>query len=78
MKEYDAIVIGTGAGGMPAAYRCAGAGMKVAVIDSHPFGGTCALRGCDPKKVLIGFSELVDCYDRLKGKGISADNLKIK
>ena len=77
MKEYDAIVIGTGAGGMPAAYRCAGAGMKVAVIDSHPFGGTCALRGCDPKKVLIGFSELVDCYDRLNGKGISADNLKI-
>ena len=77
MKEYDVIVIGTGASGMPAAYRCAGAGMKVAIIDSHPFGGTCAVRGCDPKKVLISFSELVDYYDRLRGKGISADNLRI-
>ena len=77
MKEYDVIVIGTGASGMPAAYRCAGAGMKVAITDSHPFGGTCAVRGCDPKKVLISFSELVDYYDRLSGKGISADNLRI-
>lgn len=77
MKEYDAIVIGTGASGTPAAYRCKGAGWKVAVIDSHPFGGTCAVRGCDPKKVLVAFSELVDYYDRMKGKGASADNLKI-
>jgi glutathione reductase (NADPH) len=77
MKEYDVVVIGTGASGMPAAYRCNGAGMRVAIIDSHPFGGTCAVRGCDPKKVLIAFSELTDYYGRLKGKGISADNLKI-
>jgi glutathione reductase (NADPH) len=77
MKEYDAIVIGTGAGGTPAAYKCKGAGWKVAIIDSHPFGGTCAVRGCDPKKVLVAFSELADYYGRLKGKGISADNLKI-
>ena len=54
-----------------------GAGWSVAVIDSHPFGGTCAVRGCDPKKVLIGFSELVASYNRVKGKGVSADNLKI-
>ncbi|MCL4429017.1 MAG: NAD(P)/FAD-dependent oxidoreductase [Deltaproteobacteria bacterium] len=77
MKEYDVIVIGTGASGMPAAYKCNGAGMKVAIVDSHPFGGTCAVRGCDPKKVLISFSELADYYDRLKDKGVSADNLKI-
>ncbi|MHB1680644.1 MAG: dihydrolipoyl dehydrogenase family protein [bacterium] len=77
MKEYDTIVIGTGASGTPAAYRCKGAGWRVAIIDSHPFGGTCAVRGCDPKKVLISFSELVDYYNRLKGKGISADNLKM-
>ncbi|MHB1697569.1 MAG: dihydrolipoyl dehydrogenase family protein [bacterium] len=77
MKEYDVIVIGTGASGTPAAYRCKGAGRKVAIIDSHPFGGTCAVRGCDPKKVLVAFSELADYYGRLKGKGISADNLKI-
>ena len=77
MKEYDVIVIGTGASGSPAAYICNGAGRKVAIIDSHPFGGTCAVRGCDPKKILVAFSELADYYDRLKGKGVSADNLKI-
>ncbi len=77
MKEYDVIVIGTGASGTPAAYKCNGAGMRVAVIDSHPYGGTCAVRGCDPKKVLFGFSEFMDLYGRLKGKGISGDNIKI-
>ena len=77
IKEYDLVVIGTGASGATVSYKCRGAGWSVAVVDSHPFGGTCAVRGCDPKKVLIGFSELVASYSRVKGKGISADNLKI-
>ena len=38
-----------------AAHRCRATGWRVAVIDHQPFGGTCALRGCDPKKVLIAF-----------------------
>ncbi|MGK7371225.1 MAG: FAD-dependent oxidoreductase, partial [Candidatus Halalkalibacterium sp. M3_1C_030] len=50
-KKFDLIVIGTGSGGSVAAGKCAKAGWKVAQIDSHPFGGTCARRGCDPKKV---------------------------
>ncbi|HUZ69178.1 MAG TPA: NAD(P)/FAD-dependent oxidoreductase, partial [Candidatus Saccharimonadales bacterium] len=54
------------------AYRCREAGWSVAVIDSRPFGGTCQLRGCDPKKVLVGASELVDWSHRMQGKGISA------
>jgi glutathione reductase (NADPH) len=43
------------------------------MIDSRPFGGTCALRGCDPKKVLVGVAELIDHLDRMKGKGIVGD-----
>ena len=35
------------------------------MVDSLPFGGTCALRGCDPKKVLVGAAELLDFSQRL-------------
>jgi glutathione reductase (NADPH) len=57
--------------------RCRSAGWQVAVVDSRPFGGTCALRGCDPKKVLVGAAEAVDWVRRMKGKGIRADELQI-
>ena len=72
MEEYDLVVIGTGSAGSAAAYRCRQAGWKVAIIDSRPFGGTCALRGCDPKKVLVGAAELVDRSEDMKGRGIES------
>lgn len=69
-KEFDLVVIGTGAAGTAAAYACREKGWKVAVIDSDPFGGTCALRGCDPKKVLVGGAELIDWQRRFAELGI--------
>jgi len=60
MFKYDLVVIGSGIGGSSAAYQCREEGMTVAVIDKKPFGGTCALRGCDPKKVLAGAAALMD------------------
>jgi glutathione reductase (NADPH) len=50
----------------------------VAVIDYLPFGGTCTLRGCDPKKVLVGAAEAVDYARRMHGKGIEGDEPLIK
>ena len=50
---FDLIVIGTGNAASYHASECSSAGWSVAIIDSLPFGGTCALRGCDPKKVLV-------------------------
>src|SRR3989442_13898162 len=73
----DLIVIGTGSAAQTVAYACREAGRSVAVIDSRPFGGTCQLRGCDPKKVLVGVSELVDWRHRMQGKGVSAPDLSI-
>ncbi len=70
-KNFDLIVIGTGVAGLTVAYKCRSAGWKVAVVDSQPFGGTCALRGCDPKKVLVGAAELVDWNRRMKDRGVS-------
>jgi glutathione reductase (NADPH) len=68
----DLIVVGTGSAAQSVAYPCRAAGWSVTVIDSRPFGGTCAQRGCDPKKVLVGVSELVDWTRRMQGKGLSA------
>lgn len=75
--NFDLIVIGTGAGGSTVAHKCRKAGWQVAIIDSNPFGGTCALRGCDPKKVLIGAAELIDWNRRMKGKVFSASDIEI-
>ena len=57
--------------------RCRKAGKQVAVIDSRPFGGTCALRGCDPKKVLVGAAEVLDWNRRMGEHGIRADQVQI-
>lgn len=67
----DLVVLGTGAGAQSVAYPCREAGWSVTIVDSRPFGGTCALRGCDPKKVLVGASELVAWSSRMQGNGVS-------
>ena len=53
MTTFDAIIIGTGQSGPPLARRLAGAGMKVAIIERHRFGGTCVNTGCTPTKTLV-------------------------
>jgi glutathione reductase (NADPH) len=73
----DLIVLGTGAAAQSVAYPCREAGWNVAVVDYHASGGTCALRGCDPKKVLVGISELVDWSWRMQGKGVWAPGLAL-
>jgi glutathione reductase (NADPH) len=77
IRKFDVVVIGTGAAASAVATRCRSAGWQVAIIDSRPFGGTCALRGCDPKKVLVGAAEAVDWVRRMKGKGIKPDAIRI-
>ncbi|MBS0325168.1 MAG: NAD(P)/FAD-dependent oxidoreductase, partial [Proteobacteria bacterium] len=72
-KQYDLIAIGTGTAASVAATRCRAAGWTVAVVDHLPFGGTCALRGCDPKKVLVGVTEAVDHCRRMRTRGIDGE-----
>ena len=76
-RKFDVIAIGTGSAASAVASRCREAGWQVAIVESRPFGGTCALRGCDPKKVLVGAAEAVDWARRMKGKGIQAAKLQI-
>src|SRR5437660_1416479 len=75
---FDLVAIGTGTAASTVATRCRAAGRRVAIIDSRPFGGTCALRGCDPKKVLVGAGEALDWVGRMTGKGVRADQVRIE
>lgn len=70
--DFDLIVVGAGTGGSGVARMTAEAGWKVAIIDCLPYGGTCALRGCDPKKMLIAVTEGVDWAENMNGKGLVA------
>ncbi|MCI0350870.1 MAG: NAD(P)/FAD-dependent oxidoreductase, partial [Acidobacteriales bacterium] len=72
-NPFDLIVIGVGMAGQNIARRVRAAGWEVAVVDSRPYGGTCPLRGCDPKKVLVGAAEIMDWHRRMTGHGIAGD-----
>ncbi|NMM31161.1 MAG: NAD(P)/FAD-dependent oxidoreductase [Cellulomonas sp.] len=77
MTTYDLMVIGAGMAGVGAANKCASQGWSVAIVDEFPYGGTCALRGCDPKKILRRGAEIVDSARLMRGKGIDENGLSI-
>ncbi len=74
---YDLIVIGAGMAGAAAANKCASQWWKVAIVDEMPYGGTCALRGCDPKKILRRGAEIIDSARLMAGKGIDTNGMRI-
>ena len=59
-REFDVLVIGTGTSGYTLALACREAKRSVAVADNRPYGGTCAMRGCQPKKYLVAAAEVVE------------------
>ncbi len=77
MKSFDLVVIGAGTAATSTANKCASADWSVAIVDELPYGGTCALRGCDPKKMLRRGAEIVDAVRLMRGKGIETDSLRI-
>lgn len=77
-QSYDLIVLGAGMAGVASANKCASQGWRVAIVDPLPYGGTCALRGCDPKKILRRGAEIIDSARLMEGKGIDAGGLSIK
>ena len=72
-EPYDLIVTGSGTAAQVAIARVRKRGWRVAVVDHRPFGGTCALRGCDPKKMLVSGEEAIDAARRMKSHGVSGD-----
>ncbi|GAB2759148.1 NAD(P)/FAD-dependent oxidoreductase [Nocardioides salsibiostraticola] len=76
-RHHDLLVIGAGMAGVAAANKAADSGWSVAIVDDLPYGGTCALRGCDPKKILRRGAEILDSAHLMRGKGIDAGGLAI-
>ena len=72
-ETYDLVIIGSGTAAQVASALTRSAGWQVAVIDHRPFGGTCALRGCDPKKMLISGAEAIDAARRMRGHGVMGE-----
>ena len=73
--EYDLIVVGAGSGGVRASRIAAGYGAKVAVVEEDRPGGTCVLRGCVPKKLLVYASEFKKQVLESKNYGWNIENV---
>jgi pyruvate/2-oxoglutarate dehydrogenase complex dihydrolipoamide dehydrogenase (E3) component len=58
IRKYDAIVVGSGQGGNPLAYKLANNGEKVALIEPGPLGGTCVNTGCTPTKTMVASAQI--------------------
>ena len=70
--DYDLFVIGGGSGGVRAARVAAGdTGAKVALAEEDRYGGTCVIRGCVPKKLMVFASEYADMVEDAKSYGWS-------
>lgn len=69
---FDTVVVGSGTSAYFAVDGLNRARRKVAIIDERPYGGTCALRGCQPKKYLVSNAEAVAMAAHLVGNGIEA------
>ncbi|MEZ5856302.1 MAG: glutathione-disulfide reductase [Hyphomicrobiaceae bacterium] len=67
--DYDLFVIGAGSGGVRAARIAATHGAKVAIAEEYRFGGTCVIRGCVPKKLLVYASRFRDEFEDAAGFG---------
>ncbi|HEX7082275.1 MAG TPA: NAD(P)/FAD-dependent oxidoreductase [Gammaproteobacteria bacterium] len=72
-RRYRLVVIGTGSAATTVAARVREIGWSVAIVDFRPFAGTCALRGCDPKKLLVGAAEAVDVARRMSARGVRGE-----
>ena len=68
---YDLVVIGAGSGGVAASRRAAAHGAKVAIVESSRVGGTCVIRGCVPKKLLMYAAAYGDAFREAAGYGWS-------
>ena len=71
--KYDAIIIGTGQAAPALANRLSGAGMSVAIIERHLFGGTCVNTGCIPTKAMVASAYAAHMARRAGEYGVVVD-----
>jgi len=69
--DYDLITIGGGSGGVRASRMAAQTGARVAIVEESRMGGTCVMRGCVPKKLLVYASHFAHAFEDAEGFGWS-------
>lgn len=77
MKRYDFVAIGGGNAGLTAAAKIASAGHQTALIDKGAVGGLCSLNGCNPKKVFVRTTELVNEIRRAATFGVEVSEPRV-
>ncbi|MBA2749457.1 MAG: glutathione-disulfide reductase [Tatlockia sp.] len=75
--DYDLFVIGAGSGGLAASKRAASYGAKVAIAEQDLVGGTCVIRGCIPKKLMVYSSHFPQLFDAAAGYGWQVGEVKL-
>ncbi|WP_334176362.1 glutathione-disulfide reductase [Pseudoxanthobacter sp.] len=73
--DYDLFVIGAGSGGVRAARIAAGYGARVAIAEEYRAGGTCVIRGCVPKKLLVYAARFADAFEDSVGFGWTSERV---
>jgi pyruvate/2-oxoglutarate dehydrogenase complex dihydrolipoamide dehydrogenase (E3) component len=73
-RSFDAIIVGAGQAGPPLAGRLTAAGMKVALVERHLFGGTCVNTGCTPTKALVASAYAAQLARRGAEYGVMLDS----
>jgi glutathione reductase (NADPH) len=67
--DFDLVVIGAGSGGVAASRRAAAHGAKVLIAESGRIGGTCVIRGCVPKKLMMYAAGYAQAFEEARGYG---------
>lgn len=76
MYDFDLFTIGAGSGGVRASRLASSYGARVAIAEEYRVGGTCVIRGCVPKKLMVYASEFGHAFDEARGYGWAADNAR--
>src|SRR5438477_3399770 len=67
--DFDMITLGAGSGGVASSRRAGSHGARVAIVEESRIGGTCVLRGCVPKKLLVYGAQFADAFADAAGFG---------
>ena len=73
--QFDLVVVGAGSGGLAAAKRAASYGAKVAIIEKDKVGGTCVIRGCVPKKLMVYAANCKKNMTSSEGYGVKSEGI---
>jgi glutathione reductase (NADPH) len=75
--DFDLITIGAGSGGVRASRLAGGYGARVGIVEKSRVGGTCVMRGCIPKKLLVYGAHYADEFEDARGFGWTVDGARL-